>query len=76
MKLKRKILLDNLEQYKIIEGPKKTYRKFLEKQNFCRIFVRGKDTKEPGELIIIGTREIDEEEDTHILVISDSLQAL
>ena len=48
MKLKRKILLDNLEQYKIIEGPKKTYRKYLEKQNFCRIFVRGKDTKEPG----------------------------
>jgi hypothetical protein len=31
MKLKRKILLDTKKEYEIIEGPKKSYRRFLER---------------------------------------------
>lgn len=48
MKLKRKVLLDNKKQYEIIEGPKKSYKRFLERQNFCKIFLRGQDTKREG----------------------------
>lgn len=35
----------------MIEGINKTYRKFLEKQNFCKIFVRGQDTKRDGKIL-------------------------
>ena len=48
MKLKRKILLDNKKDYDIIEGPNKCYRRFMEKANFCKIFLRGQDTKRKG----------------------------